>query len=106
MVKDPVIRFSGFSFTYLAQKYPTIKDLDLTIYRGEKVLVVGPSGSGKSTLGNCINGLIPFSYDGEIVGELKVDGTFVKDSSVFELSKTVGTVMQDSDAQFVALSVG
>jgi energy-coupling factor transporter ATP-binding protein EcfA2 len=106
MVKDPVIRFSGFSFTYLAQKYPTIKNLDLTIYRGEKVLVVGPSGSGKSTLGNCINGLIPFSYDGEIVGELKVDGTSVKDSSVFELSKTVGTVMQDSDAQFVALSVG
>ena len=105
MVKDPVIQFSGFSFTYLAQKYPTLKDLNLTIYRGEKVLIVGPSGSGKSTLGNCINGLIPFSYEGEILGEVNVGGTVVKDSSVFELSKTVGTVMQDSDAQFVALSV-
>ena len=105
MVKDPVIEFSGFSFTYIAQKYPTIRDLDLVIHRGEKVLVVGPSGSGKSTLGRCLNGLIPFSYEGELSGDLRVAGTAVKDSSVFELSKTVGTVMQDSDAQFVALSV-
>ncbi len=105
MAKDPVIEFSGFSFTYFAQKHPTIKDLDLTIGRGEKVLVVGPSGSGKSTLGNCINGLIPFSYEGEMRGSLTVAGTIVKDAGVFELSKTVGTVMQDSDAQFVALSV-
>lgn len=103
MIKNPIIEFSNFSFTYSAQKYPTIKDFNLTIYSGEKVLIVGLSGSGKSTIGNCINGIIPFALDGQVSGSLNVDGK--ADSGVFERSKSVGTVMQDSDAQFVALSV-
>jgi energy-coupling factor transport system ATP-binding protein len=77
-----------------------------TIYEGEKVLIVGPSGSGKSTLGNCINGLIPFSYPGEIKGSLKVCGIETKESSIFSLSQHVGTVLQDPDGQFIGLSVG
>ena len=70
------------------------------------MLILGPSGSGKSTLANCINGLIPFSYEGEISGSCKVAGIETKESSIFQLSKHVGTVQQDSDAQFVGLSVG
>ena len=102
----PIISFRDFSFQYNAQKRPTLKDINLDIYPGEKILICGASGSGKSTLGNCINGLIPFSYNGTIGGSLKVDGIETKDSSIFELSTRVGTVLQDPDGQFVGLTVG
>lgn len=103
---EPIIRFKNFSFKYKVMQTPTLKDINLEIYPGEKVLILGASGSGKSTLCNCINGLIPFSFEGEITGSLTVNGQETKSSSIFQLSKTVGTVLQDSDAQFVGLSVG
>lgn len=105
-MKKPVIQFEDFSFQYFSQAEPTLKDINLTIYEGEKVLIVGPSGSGKSTLGNCLNGLIPFAYKGKMDGSLKVDGKETKEGSIFELSKKVGTVLQDSDGQFIGLTVG
>lgn len=106
MEKKPVIEFRNFSFQYFAQAKPTLTDINLTIYEGEKVLIVGASGSGKSTLGSCINGLIPFSYKGKIDGSLKVCGEDTSSLDVFKLSKKVGTVLQDSDGQFIGLSVG
>ena len=105
-MKKPVIEFKDFSFQYFSQAEPTLHDINLTIYEGEKVLIVGPSGSGKSTLGHCINGLIPFSYKGTIRGTVTVDGLDTQKASLFELSKKVGTVLQDSDGQFVGLTVG
>lgn len=105
MQKIPVIEFKNFGYQYNAQAEPTLYGVDLTIYKGEKVLIAGPSGSGKSTLAHCINGLIPFSYTGEITGSLKINGIETSDMSLFEISKTVGTVLQDSDAQFVGLTV-
>ena len=106
MEKKPVIQFEKFGFQYFSQAAPTLHDINLTIYEGEKVLIVGPSGSGKSTLGNCLNGLIPFAYKGEITGSLKIAGTETKKSNIFELSKEVGTVLQDTDGQFIGLTVG
>lgn len=105
-MSEAVIEFKDFSFQYKSQSEPTLKHIDLTIHKGEKVLILGPSGSGKSTLGNCINGLIPFSYPGKITGSLKVSGIETKDANIFTLSNYVGTVQQDSDAQFIGLSVG
>ena len=105
-MKKPVIEFKDFSFRYKSQNEPTLHDINLTIYEGEKVLILGPSGSGKSTIGNCINGLIPFSYEGEIKGSLKVSGIETQEANIFTISNHVGTVLQDSDAQFVGLSVG
>lgn len=105
-MKKPVIEFKDFSFRYKSQNEFTLHDINLTVYSGEKVLILGPSGSGKSTLGNCVNGLIPFSYDGEIKGSCKVSGIEVKEANIFTISNHVGTVLQDSDAQFVGLSVG
>ncbi|MDO5440245.1 MAG: ABC transporter ATP-binding protein [Erysipelotrichaceae bacterium] len=101
----PIIEFKDFSFQYNAQKNPTLKNINLKIYEGEKILICGPSGSGKSTLGNCLNGLIPFSYQGKIEGSLIVDGIETKNSSIFELSNHIGTVLQDPDGQFVGLTV-
>ena len=105
-MKKPVIEFKNFTFQYFAQAEPTLHDIDLTIYEGEKVLIVGPSGSGKSTLGHCINGLIPYSYKGKMQGTVTVGGLDTQKASLFELSKKVGTVLQDSDGQFVGLTVG
>lgn len=106
MEKKAVIEFDHFSFQYFSQAAPTLQDINLTIYEGEKVLIVGPSGSGKSTMGHCINGLIPNSYKGEMQGSIRISGKKTTDMSIFELSKKVGTVLQDSDGQFVGLSVG
>jgi len=104
--KKTLIEFKDFTFQYFAQSSPTVSNINLSIYEGEKVVIVGPSGSGKSTLCNCINGLIPFSYRGEITGSLKVCGLETKESSIFELAQHVGTVLQDPDGQFVGLSAG
>lgn len=106
MTKKPLIQFENFSFQYFAQAKPTLKNISLTIYEGEKVLIAGPSGSGKSTLGNCINGLIPFSLKGQMTGSLAIAGRQTKDLSIFELSKTVGTVLQDPDGQFIGITAG
>ena len=102
---EAVIQFENFTFQYHAQSAPTLHDINLSIKKGEKVLIAGPSGCGKSTLVHCINGLIPFSYAGEISGSLKINGVETKDSSLFEISKSIGTVLQDTDAQFVGLTV-
>ena len=95
-MKKPVIEFKDFSFRYKSQNEPTLHDINLTIYEGEKVLILGPSGSGKSTLGNCINGLIPFSYEGEIKGSLKVSGIETKEANIFTLSNPEGTFLHAS----------
>ena len=105
-MKKPVIEFVDFTFQYRAQAKPTLNNINLTIYEGETVLIVGPSGSGKSTLSNCINGLVPFSNEGKISGSLKVKGKETKEKSIFELSNSVGTVLQDPDGQFIGLTVG
>lgn len=105
-MKKPIVELKDFGFQYKTQTKPTLQDINLTIFEGEKVLILGPSGSGKSTLANCINGLNPFSYEGTITGSCKVAGMETKNASIFAISKAVGTVLQDSDAQFVGLSVG
>lgn len=104
--RKPIISFRNFSFQYRAQKRPTLTDINLEIYPGERVLIAGPSGSGKSTLAGCINGLNPFSNPGECTGTLTVDGVDAPHSSLFELSAHVGTVLQDPDGQFIGLTVG
>jgi energy-coupling factor transporter ATP-binding protein EcfA2 len=102
---EPIIQFEHFGFQYNAQAEPTLYDINLTVNRGEKLLVAGPSGCGKSTLAHCINGLIPFAYRGEMTGSLRLLGRQTREMSIFEISKLVGTVLQDSDGQFIGLTV-
>ena len=102
---EPIISFKNFGFKYTVQKEPTLFDVNLDIYPGQKVLIAGPSGCGKSTLVSCLNGLAPFSYDGEYTGSLTIKGKEARELDIFERSKIIGTVLQDSDAQFVGLTV-
>ena len=102
---EPIISFDHFGFQYTAQAEPTLYDISLNIRKGEKVLICGPSGCGKSTLAHCVNGLIPNSYPGKTTGTLTVGGQNAENLSLFDLSKVVGTVLQDSDGQFIGLTV-
>lgn len=104
-MKKPIIQFEDFSFQYQAQSEPTLKHINLTIYEGEKVLLIGPSGSGKSTLGQCLNGIIPNIYKGQASGQLLIKEQPAFDTSVYDKSNLVSTVLQDTDGQFIGLSV-
>ena len=104
-MNEPVLKFEHFGFQYNAQSEPTLHDISLTVHRGEKLLIAGPSGCGKSTLAHCINGLIPFSYRGEMTGSLTLCGRETAELSIFDISRHVGTVLQDTDGQFIGLTV-
>ena len=103
-VQTPVLLFEHFSFRYRAQTEPTLIDINLKINRGEKILILGPSGSGKSTLIHCINGIIPHAFTGDIAGDLFLMGNDIRSFSLNDISKIAGTVLQDTDGQFVGLS--
>ncbi|KHT47875.1 ABC transporter ATP-binding protein [Vibrio sinaloensis] len=100
------IEFSDFSFRYESLDKPTLKHINLRIEKGEKIVIIGPSGSGKSTLGQCLNGLIPHAIKGEITGQLTLHGQQCAKLQLHQITEQVGTVLQDTDSQFVGLSVG
>lgn len=101
----PIIEFKNVTFKYRTQIDPTLFDINLKIYPGEKILIIGPSGSGKSTLSNCINGLVPHTYSGELTGEVLIAGKSTKEMDISQISRAVGTVLQDTDGQFIGLTV-
>lgn len=103
--RNPIIEFRNFSFRYRTQTENSLNDINLKIYPGEKILIAGPSGSGKSTLAHCINALIPCSFSGETNGTLEVAGLVPAEAGIFGMSKKVGTVLQDTDGQFIGLTV-
>ena len=103
---EPIIEFKDFSFKYNSQAEPTLKNINLKINKGEKILLAGPSGSGKSTIGRCLNGLIPNIDQGEVEGKCLVNGKDITNTSLFDFSFTTSTILQDADSQFIGLTVG
>ncbi|TWT16341.1 ABC transporter ATP-binding protein [Streptococcus sp. sy010] len=104
MMTDLIV-FDDFSFQYETQAEPTLKNINLSIQEGEKILLVGPSGSGKSTLGQLINGLIPNHHKGKMTDRFLMAGQPSFEQSIYDKSKLVSTVLQDTDGQFIGLSV-
>ncbi len=96
-----MIYISDLSFTYPGATRPALRGINLQIPDGEFCLVMGPSGSGKSTLLRCINGLVPHFTGGILRGNIRVNDQDPVMLSPREMSRTVGFVFQDPEAQFV-----
>lgn len=105
MENNSQIKFENFTFKYRSQQEPTLKNINFTAKKGEKIVIIGPSGSGKSTLAKAINSQIPNSFEGDISGKATILGKDIENSSIFDISLLVGTVLQDTDGQFVGLTV-
>ena len=100
-----VLSAHGLGFKYAGSTVSAIESIDLSVNSGEFVLLTGPSGCGKTTLCRCLNGLIPNFYQGEVSGELLVDGISVASQLTSELSRKVGYVFQNPENQLFALTV-
>lgn len=101
----PAIEAKKLSFTYAGAEKPSMEDVNLSIEKGDFVILTGPSGCGKTTLCRCLNGLIPNFYSGEWRGDLLVDGLNVEGRSTAELATHVGFVFQNPENQLFSLSV-
>ena len=100
-----LIEAKNLTFTYAGREKPSIEDVNLSIDKGEFVILTGPSGCGKTTLCRCFNGLIPHFYNGELKGEVTVAGLKVDEHPTYELACHVGMVFQNPENQLFALSV-
>ncbi|MBS7008106.1 energy-coupling factor ABC transporter ATP-binding protein [Anaerostipes sp.] len=90
-----VLEVRDFSFKYRQTKRRALKNISFQVEKGSFFCVIGANGSGKSTLCSALAGLIPHYFMGKMAGEVFVDGTLVKDSSVAELSAKIGFVFQN-----------
>lgn len=100
-----LIELEGFSFRYSGSEDYALRDVSLSIDRGEFVVVAGPSGSGKTTLARAIVGLIPHFYSGDYSGVVWVDGIEVAKSSIREVTSRVGYVFQNPESQLLMSTV-
>ena len=101
----PAIAAKKLSFTFAGAEKPSMEDVNLSIEKGEFVVLTGPSGCGKTTLCRCFNGLIPNFYSGDLQGQLEVDGVDVSGLSTAQLATHVGFVFQNPENQLFSLSV-
>lgn len=101
----PAVTFKNVNFKYRVQSQATLHDVSFAFDYGEKIIIAGPSGSGKTTIGHLINGLIPQSFPGNLDGQILVNDQDVSKLDIFNLSFAVATVLQDTDAQFVGMTV-
>ncbi|AXK46274.1 ABC transporter ATP-binding protein [Brachybacterium saurashtrense] len=103
--REPAIVVKDLSFRYPGTERDTLRNVDLTIARGDFVAVVGGNGSAKTTLCKTFNGLVPHYWNGDFAGSVHVGGVDTWDSSVAELSSRVGYVYQDFQNQLVRPTV-
>ncbi len=101
----PAVDIKGLSFTYRGGEAKAVDGIDLSIARGEFVVVMGPSGAGKSTLANSLNGLIPGFIRGTYEGTVLVNGKEAGKTQVSRMAGDVGLVFQDFEAQLFSTNV-
>ncbi|SDG11218.1 energy-coupling factor transport system ATP-binding protein [Fontibacillus panacisegetis] len=99
MFKKAIVEMNKVSFQY-NDSYEQLKQVDLTIYEGECVVVTGPSGSGKTTLTRLLNGLIPNFYEGKLTGTVTLRRKNISEIEPWSFGRFVGSVFQDSRSQF------
>lgn len=102
---NPVVSFDGFSWTYQGEETPALDSINLEIGDGEVVGIVGNNEQGKTTLARTLNGLIPYSHQGVTDGEARIFGEELQSWDRADLSRKVGLVFSNPDAQFTSMSV-
>jgi len=100
-----ILEARNLGFQYEGAESHALRGVNLSVERGEFVLLAGPSGCGKTTLCRCLNGLIPHFYPGVQEGEILVDGSNVTSMPTSEVSRKVGYVFQNPENQLFALRV-
>ncbi len=100
-----MIEFKNVSYSYGEKTDGALSDLNFSVKKGEFILLTGKSGSGKSSVLQAINGIIPQYYKGNMSGEIFIGGENIKEKTVQQLSKHVGTVFQNPKSQFFHLNV-
>jgi energy-coupling factor transporter ATP-binding protein EcfA2 len=95
----------GLGFRYRARPEPALREIALTLERGQLILIAGASGCGKTTLIRCINGLAPRSYKGDLTGRILLQGQDTVRLSLARISQIVGTVLQDPERQILGARV-
>ena len=100
---DGIIDIKNVSFRYKGSDNGLLNDFSLSVKRGEVLLLCGLSGSGKTTVIRLINGLIPHFYQGDMQGNVNVAGYDIKETELYELAGTVGTVFQNPRSQFFSV---
>ncbi|MBR2993010.1 MAG: ABC transporter ATP-binding protein [Clostridiales bacterium] len=98
-----IIELENVNFQYKGSQDGSLKDVNLTIEKGQTVLLCGASGSGKTSIIRLINGLIPHYYSGDLEGQITVAGRDIKKVELHELAGTVGTVFQNPRSQFFSV---
>ena len=101
----PLVELEAVSFRYRRATSPAVRDLSLSVERGEVLLIAGPSGCGKSTVIRAINGLIPHAYTGELSGRVRLEGRPTTDLRLRDIGRIVGTLLQDPAKQIVGATV-
>jgi len=104
-MKERLISIENVTFYYTGSRTPALKDVSLSVYRGDFLLVTGPSGCGKSTLCRLLNGLIPHFFSGELRGKVQVLDYDVKSTPTHVLARHVGMVFQNPENQLFLSSV-
>ncbi len=105
MSNDPIIKITNLWWRYEGRKNWALKNINLEIYPGEFIAIVGPNESGKTTLAMAMNGLIPNNYRGFMKGDVVVAGMNTKKYSTADISKKVGFVFSDPESQFLTMTV-
>ncbi|RLI09495.1 ABC transporter ATP-binding protein [Candidatus Bathyarchaeota archaeon] len=100
-----IIEVEGLRFTYSGSRRPALDGIDLSIRKGEFVILTGPSGCGKTTFCRCLNGLIPHFYPGDFEGRVVVAGLDTREHEIWELAQHVGLVFQNPENQLFCLTV-
>ena len=104
-METKAIEISHYSYTYPGANSPTLTDINLTVDKGEFVILIGPSGCGKSTLIQSLNGIIPHIKGGDVHGEILVNGKLVAEHRVQEMAANIGLVFQDPESQLCNLFI-
>ena len=97
-----IIELKDVSFAYGQGAERALDHINLAVREGDFVGVIGPSGAGKSTLAAVMSGAIPHHFTGQLYGATLIDGKDTCEVTLTDISRIVGSVLQDIDAQMVA----